>query len=307
MKMFLFCFLWFGSVLIWGAEPIRPLPVKVNYDRQKALLGKKLFSDPILSRNNTIACVHCHDLQHGGDDGLRFSFGIEGREGNVNAPTVYNSRYNFRQFWDGRARDLREQALCPIKNPHEMDQSVEEGIIKLKADAKYRQWFARLYPGGITRDTVADAIVEFEKALVTPNAPFDKYLRGSKAAMTKAAKKGYSLFKSKGCILCHNGMNIGGNFYNKFGIHQPIKSVNLGRYAVTHREKDRMVFKVPSLRNVAMTAPYLHDGRATTLTEVVKIMSKYQLGRDMTENEIRSIVAFLKSLSGKIPDIAGMP
>jgi len=305
MKIFLLCFLCFGSVLVWGAEPIQPLPVKVDYDRQKALLGKKLFSDPILSRNNTIACVHCHDLQHGGDDGLRFSFGIEGREGHVNAPTVYNSRYNFRQFWDGRARDLKEQALGPMENPHEMDQSVDEGIIKLKADAKYRQWFARLYPEGITRDTVADAIVEFEKALVTPNAPFDKYLRGDKAAMTKVAKKGYSLFKSKGCILCHNGMNIGGNFYNKFGIFEEAKGDYQGRYALTHREEDRMVFKVPSLRNIALTTPYMHDGETKTLEEAIKIMSDYQLGREVTEEEIRYIAAFLKSLSGTIPEIVG--
>jgi len=296
-------------VLSWqilsSAEPISPLPRQVEYHADKAALGKKLFYDPILSRNNTVACADCHNLQRGGDDGRSVSVGIEGRQGQLNALTVYNSRYNFRHFWDGRANGLKAQVFMSIGNPREMDQGVEETLRKLKAQPHYRKRFASLYKEGITRETVEDAIAEFEKALVTPDAPFDRYLRGDTTAISAAAKKGYTLFKSKGCILCHNGMNIGGNFYNKFGIFEEIESRYPGRYALTHHEEDRMLFRVPSLRNVALTAPYLHEGQAKTLWEVVEIMSKHQLGREMTKDEIGSIVAFLKTLNGKKPEIVG--
>ena len=292
-----------GSVL--QAEPIKPLPLKVAYDSKKAALGKKLFYDPILSRDNSIACVDCHDLQHGGDDGRTVSRGIEGREGMANALTVYNSRYNFRHFWDGRAKGLKAQVFMSIGNPKEMDQGVEETLAKLRADRTYREWFADLYADGVTRSTVEDAISEFEKALVTPNAPFDKYLRGDTGAIGQKAKEGYGLFKSKGCILCHNGINIGGNFYNKFGIYREVESSNPGRYALTHHDEDYMLFRVPSLRNVALTAPYMHDGRARSLKEAVEIMSKHQLGREMSPEEIGGIVSFLNTLTGEIPDIAG--
>lgn len=293
------------SFSLEAAEPIIPLPQSIEYDHAKAELGKKLFHDPILSSDGTIACVNCHLLDSGGDDGMKFSIGIKGQEGNVNSPTVLNSFFNFRQFWDGRAKDLEEQAAGPIENPVEMGHSIEKAVEKLKTHNAYHQIFTQLYPDGVTANTIFSAIAEFEKALITPNAPFDRYLRGDKNAISEEAKKGYHLFKTKGCILCHNGINIGGNLYNKFGIYKESNSAHLGRYHITKREEDKYVFKVPSLRNIAMTAPYMHDGRADTLKQAVIIMSQFQLGRYMEPEEIEAIVAFLESLTGEVPKILG--
>ncbi|MGC9350498.1 MAG: cytochrome-c peroxidase [Sulfurovum sp.] len=293
------------SLSLEATEPITPLPQSIEYDHAKAALGKKLFHDPILSKDGTIACVNCHLLESGGDDGMKFSIGIKGREGTVNSPTVLNSFFNFRQFWDGRAKDLEEQAAGPIENPVEMGHSIEKAVEKLKAHNAYPQIFTQLYPDGVTAENMLHAIAEFEKALITPNAPFDRYLRGEKNAISKEAKKGYQLFKTKGCIICHNGINIGGNLYNKFGIYKESNSAHLGRYHITQREEDRYVFKVPSLRNIALTAPYMHDGRADTLKQAVIIMSQFQLGRYMEPEEIEAIVAFLESLTGEVPKILG--
>ena len=302
-KLIKFFMMLFLTSLLFSTH-IKPLPQSSDYDPEKALLGKKLFFDPILSKDGTIACATCHDLQHGGDDGSRVSTGEASRKGTINAPTVYNAVFNFRQFWNGRAKDLKEQVAGPITNHVEMANTVANAVASLKKKPEYVAAFKRCYPEGITEDTLADAIAEFEKALITPNAPFDRYLNGDKNAISEQAKQGYRLFESKGCILCHNGVNIGGNFYNKFGIFKESNSTSLGRYEVTGREEDKYVFKVPSLRNVALTAPYMHDGRAKTLNEAVEIMTEHQLGRYMEPEEIDAIVAFLKSLTGNIPSIA---
>ena len=291
-----------ASITLFSA-PIKPIPDKIEVDIYKAELGKKLFFDPLLSKNGTISCATCHDLQNGGDDGLKFSFGIDGQEGNINAPTVYNAVFNFRQFWDGRAKDLKAQALGPIENPVEMGHNFPELVSSLDKEKRYHEAFNRVYSDGISKENIADAIAEFEKTLITPDAPFDRFLKGEKDALSEKAKKGYRLFESKGCILCHNGVNVGGNFYNKFGIYKDANSTELGRYNITKREEDKYVFKVPSLRNVALTAPYMHDGRAKTLTDAVEIMTEHQLGRYMNDEEIKEIVAFLKSLTGTIPHI----
>jgi len=268
------------------------------------MLGKKLFFDPILSKDNTIACVSCHNLLSGGDDNQNFSIGIRGQIGNVNAPTIYNALFNFRQFWDGRAKDLKEQAKGPIQNPVEMGHSLQNTVSTLKQKKSYADAFKEIYSDGITIDNIADAIAEFEKLLITPDAPFDRYLRGEKSAISKSAKNGYKLFIDKGCILCHHGINIGGNMYNTFGIFKDANSTNMGRYNITKNENDKYLFKVPSLRNIAKTAPYMHDGRIQTLREAVIFMTLYQLGREMSEKEIDDIVSFLESLTGVIPEIA---
>ena len=283
-----------------ASEPVTPLPQSIKVNQAKAKLGQALFFDPVLSHDGTITCATCHDLQNGGDDGLKVSFGIHGQKGVVNAPTVYNAVFNFRQFWDGRAKDLQEQAEGPVENPVEMGSSFKEVIAKLKK-SKYKKLFDAIYKDGITKENITDAIAEYEKTLITPNSRFDKYLRGDKNALTKDEKEGYELFKSKGCVSCHNGENIGGNLYNKFGIFQKTGSKWLGRYNVTHRERDKYFFKVPSLRNVARTAPYFHDGRTYSLKKAVEIMSLYQLGRHITKEEIKKIVAFLHSLNGELP------
>jgi len=285
------------------SAPIKPIPNEMKVDAKKVQLGKKLFFDPILSRDGTISCATCHDLQNGGDDGLKFSFGIDGQRGDINSPTVYNAVFNFRQFWDGRAKDLKEQVFGPIENPVEMGHSMDMTVKVLKKSSAYIKVFKDIYSDGITHENVADAIAEFEKTLITPNSPFDRYLKGDKEAISQKAKEGYLLFESKGCILCHHGVNVGGNFYNKFGIYKDVNSTNLGRYNITKREEDKYVFKVPSLRNIALTAPYMHDGRMSVLKDAVEFMTEHQLGRHMEPGETDAIVAFLKSLTGEIPEI----
>ena len=283
-----------------NAANITPIPKKIDFDYKKALLGKKLFFETKLSVDNTISCATCHDLNNGGDDGLAKSFGVEGKLGDVNAPTVLNSVFNFSQFWDGRAKDLKEQAIGPIENPVEMAHNFKKIIKDLNNSSEYKKEFELIYENGITKDNIVDAIAEFEKTLITPNSRFDRFLRGDKNALTQYEREGYEIFKNKGCITCHHGINVGGNHYNKFGSFSDIESANLGRYNVTGEEEDKYYFKVPTLRNIELTSPYFHDGREEDLKEAVKTMALVQLGRPITSDEINKIVAFLKTLTGKL-------
>lgn len=282
-------------------EPITPIPLEISVDIKKANLGKELFFDTILSKDNTISCHSCHLLTQGGDDNLQFSVGIDGKIGNINAPTVLNSTFNFVQFWDGRAKNLQEQAMAPITNPIEMGHNFEELIKKLEKSS-YKQKFNSIYKDGITPFNLSDAISEYEKTLITPNAPFDRYLRGEKDAISNETKQGYELFKTQGCIACHHGINVGGNLYAKFGVISQLQSDSKGRYEVTKNELDKYYFKVPTLRNIQLTAPYLHDGRIDNLEDVVKFMAHYQLGKSLSTEDVDKIVLFLKSLTGNIKD-----
>lgn len=300
----------------YSNEPIQPLPKVIKYDKSKALLGKKLYFDPILSKDNTVSCASCHNLELGGVDNLQFSFGIDGQKGNVNTPTVLNSIFNFRQMWDGRAKTLAHQVQFPITNPAEMGNSFEKLIETLKKDSYYNKTFNTLYQDGITKENIGDALEEFQKTLITPS-PFDEYLRGDENAITANQKKGYELFNKKGCISCHNGINIGGGLYAQFGltdesiandlINQNIASdfkgdyhPDFGLYNITKNDFDKFYFKVPTLRNVALTFPYLHNGRIKTLNEAISSIAKAQLGLDLTEEETFLIEEFLKSLNGKV-------
>ena len=289
----------------YAGELFSPLPQTPPYHSGKAALGMRLFFDPTLSRDNTVSCSSCHDLNQGGDDGLPVSVGIEGKQGTFNAPTVLNSRYNFVQFWDGRAPTLQEQAKSPLTNPVEMD-ATEASVVKaVKSNPDYVKAFTTLYPEGITFDTIVDAIARFEEALVTPDSRFDRYLRGDDKALTPQELTGLELFQSKGCVACHHGVNLGGNLYQKLGIIVPVAESQRwdGRFAITGKEEDRYVMKVPSLRNVTETAPYLHDGSLETLDKVVRLMAEHQLGRSLSEREIQSLVAFLHTLKGETPPI----
>ncbi len=288
----------FAVCTVW-AEPITPLPKYVPTNPQKVALGKSLFFDPILSKDGTVSCASCHDIFDGGDDGRQFSIGIEGRTGSINAPTVLNAVFNFRQFWDGRARDLQEQAAGPIENPVEMGNTFDN-LIQTLENSPYKARFEKIYPQGITKETITDAIAEFEKTLITPSA-FDRYLKGDQDAITQEQKEGYALFKQKGCIACHHGRNVGGNMYNKFGIIVSVKDNNPGRYNVTKNPIDKYFFKVPSLRNVTKTAPYFHNGKTKELKDAVYFMAKHQVGRPITEEEVQKIIAFLYSLEGDLP------
>ena len=305
MKVAVYCIVAvFFSVALFAEVLIEPIPETIDVHPAKVKLGKKLFSDPILSKKDDISCATCHILQSGGDDNMKFSFGEGGKKGSINSPTVHNSVFNFRQFWNGRAKDLKEQAKGPIENPVEMANTLENAAKKLKGDATYSAMFEKIYPDGVTVGNMLDAIAEYEKALITPNAPFDKYLNGEKKAISDEAERGYGLLVSKGCILCHHGVNVGGNLYNKFGIFHESNSSDLGRYDITGRVEDKYVFKVPSLRNVELTEPYMHDGSVKTLRDAVLVMTQYQLGREMTAQEIDDIVAFLRSLTAPIPPLA---
>jgi len=295
------------ATLSWRSEePIRALPRAANVAPDKAALGERLFKDPRLSRDDTVACTFCHDLAAGGVDHRQTAVGIGGQTGPVNTPTVFNAAFNFAQFWDGRAASLEQQVAGPVTNPKEMASSWDQVLAKLSADAGYRAEFARLYADGITATNIADAIATFERTLVTPDSPFDRYLRGDAGALTADQREGYRRFKIYGCASCHQGANVGGNLFQRFGImsdpladKRPSSDADLGRYNVTHREEDRRVFKVPSLRNIALTAPYFHDGSAETLDDAVARMGRAQLGRELSAEDRRLIVAFLQSLTGQ--------
>lgn len=292
-------FILFFNIILFSKEPITPIPLEIEFDKEKANLGKELFFDPILSKDNTISCHSCHILEQGGDDNLQFSFGVDGKVGNMNSPTVFNSTFNFVQFWDGRAKNLQEQAQGPITNEVEMAHTFEE-IIKILNNTEYKEKFRKIYKDGVTKNNITDSLAQFQKTLITPNSPFDKYLRGDKNAISKEQKQGYELFKNQGCIACHHGVNVGGNLYAKFGLISKLQSDSKGRYEVTKNELDKYYFKVPTLRNIELTSPYLHDGRIEELEDIVKFMAHYQLGKSLSEEEVKKIVLFLKSLTGDL-------
>jgi len=295
-----------GAAAAQTDEPIKPIPLEVKLDPKKVALGEKLFNDKRLSRDNSLSCASCHNLSAGGVDGSPSSVGIGGAKGPINAPTVFNSALNFRQFWDGRANSLEEQAAGPIHNPKEMGSNWVEVLGKLKQDAALVAQFKEVYPDGLQAKNVQDGISTFERTLVTPNARFDKYLRGDKNAINADELKGYELFKKYGCVACHQGVAVGGNMFQTFGVMgdyfakrgNPTEA-DLGRYNVTKNEADKHVFKVPSLRNVALTAPYFHDGSAKTLNDAVAVMFKYQLGRSASQQDRDQIVMFLRTLTGE--------
>lgn len=280
---------------------ITPLPTSIPYDKEKAMLGKQLYMDTSLSKDGKVSCNTCHDLKRYGVDNEIFSIGADGvLDEPFNSPTTFNSVFNFVQFWDGKAKNLADQAKNPFTNPKEMALKDEAEVVKrVEANAKYKASFDKIY-GEITMQNITDAIAEFEKTLITPNSPFDRYLNGDENAISSQAKRGWEAFKSNGCVACHQGQNVGGTMYQKIGIFEPYPNQeNLGRYEITKIESDKMVFKVPSLRNVAKTAPYYHDGSIPTLDACVQFMAYYQLGRFLDQQTVDDIVAFLESLTGE--------
>lgn len=287
-----------------AGEPIQPIPPAKISNPAMVELGKKLFFDPRLSRSGFISCNSCHNLSMGGTDNIKSSIGDRWQKGPINSPTVLNSSMNLAQFWDGRAKDLKEQAGGPIANPGEMAFSHELAIGVLASIPAYRAEFNKVFKkDDINIDQVTRAIAAFEEVLVTPDSRFDQWLKGKKNALTKDELAGYQLFKSSGCIACHNGPAVGGNSFQKMGIVEAYKATSAaeGRSAVTGKDSDRFNFKVPTLRNVELTYPYFHDGEAATLKQAVDVMGRLQLGRQFDEEENRKLVAFLKTLTGKQP------
>lgn len=287
-------------------EPLKPLPELPRQDAGRVALGRQLFHDPRLSVNNTLSCASCHQLDRNGADNRALSLGFDGKPVAINTPTVLNASLNFRQFWDGRVETLEEQSDVVVTSPHEMGSDWDTVLKRIGEDPDYRRSFSATYPDGLTKVNVQRALAAFERTLLTPGSRFDQYLLGDTAILSYEEKQGYQRFKEYGCIACHQGVNIGGNMFQKFGVFgdyiadrgQATKA-DLGRFNVTGDEADRAVFKVPSLRNVALTAPYFHDGSAATLEQAVDIMFQYQLGR-MPGNEDKTlIIQFLKTLTGQ--------
>lgn len=288
-------------------EPIQPiLPAQIT-DPAKVELGKQLFFDPRLSRSGFISCNSCHNLSMGGSDNLQTSIGHNWQQGPINSPTVLNSSLNVAQFWDGRAADLKEQAAGPIANPGEMAFTHTLAVDTLRSIPQYSEAFARVYGvQQITIDEVTDAIAEFEETLVTPFSRFDRWLLGDTQAMTEDELRGYQLFKDTGCVACHNGPAAGGNSFQKMGLISAYETANPaeGVAGLTGQDADRFKFKVPTLRNVELTYPYFHDGAYWTLEEAVDVMARLQLGRQLGDEDIASITAFLKTLTGQQPSFA---
>jgi cytochrome c peroxidase len=282
-------------------EPIIPLPDRLPLNRQKVILGEKLFHDVNLSHNKTLSCASCHDLNKGGADGLSLPITAQNQKNKLpnqpifNSPTVFNSTFNFAQGWEGKTRTLKLQAAIPLFNTFEMGNTSWSDILNyLELSPSYQSQFSQVYASAkIEGEHVLDAISEFERSLITPNSRFDLYLKGDKQVLSTYELDGYQLFKDRGCISCHHGINIGGNMFQKAGVFKPLFE------NVAYMNNNQKLFKVPSLRNIALTAPYFHDGSIETLEEAIDLMAKHQLGVTLLQDENNKIQAFLKTLTGQ--------
>lgn len=297
---------------LFGAIPVVPPPVPgVESTPARLALGKMLYFEPRLSQSHTISCNSCHVVGLGGVDLQETSIGHRWQRGGRNAPTVLNAVFNTAQFWDGRARDLQDQAGGPLLNPVEMDMTAEHVVDQLKGIPGYVDAFARAFPGQqepISLDNVRDSIALFEATLVTPNSPFDRYLRGDANALTAAQQEGLQLFIDKGCAGCHGGINIGGGMYAPFGVverpgAEMLPPGDKGRFEVTKTVSDEYVFKVPTLRNIELTPPYFHTGSAWDLRQAVAVMGSSQLGIELSVADVDRITDFLRALTGEQPEV----
>lgn len=298
---------WLGESDALRGALIPPLPPSLPVDANKVALGRKLYHDKRLSGDDTVSCATCHDLGKGGTDQAQVSTGVRGQKGGINAPTTFNSAFQFVQFWDGRAATLQDQAGGPPNNPVEMDSNWEQIIGKLNADATFSAEFKACYPEGFTDKNITDAIAEFERTLVTPDCRFDKYLRGDTRALSADELRGHDVFKDAGCATCHSGVLLGGASYELMGRHAdyfkdrgtPVSDADKGRMNASKDPKDLHRFKVPTLRNIARTFPYFHDGSANDLKQAVTTMAKYQCNEKLSDADVAALVAFLETLTGQ--------
>jgi cytochrome c peroxidase len=294
-----------AKLKLFSTAPDSVPPKDGELTAEKVALGRMLYYDTRLSKSQKISCNSCHDLAKYGVDGLATSDGHKGQKGDRNAPTVYNAAGHFVQFWDGRAKDVEEQAKGPVLNPVEMAMASDKVVVEtLKSMPGYVDAFKKAFPGEkdpVTYDNLGKAIGAFERKLVT-SSRWDKFLKGDDAALTAEEKAGLATFISTGCTTCHAGAYMGGNMFQKVGAVKPWPdAADPGRFKVTKNDADKMMFKVPSLRNIEKTGPYFHDGRTSTLIEAITKMSEYQVGKTLTDAEAKSIEAFLKALTGEIP------
>jgi cytochrome c peroxidase len=305
------------EVMKQAQELFQPIPVEapavdgLKVTADKIALGKMLYFEPRLSEAHNISCNSCHQVGLGGVDARSNSIGHSWQHGGRNAPTVLNAVFNTAQFWDGRAADLKEQAGGPIANPIEMGITKEHAVEQLKSIPGYVEAFKQAYPGAadpITYANIEEAIAAFETTLITPNAPFDKYLKGDADALSAVQKEGLALFIEKGCSTCHNGINVGGGMYAPFGVVQKpgaeiLPPDDKGRIVVTKTADDEYVFKVPTLRNIELTGPYFHSGASWDLKQAVAVMGSAQLGAELSAEEADKISAFLLTLTGEQPQV----
>jgi cytochrome c peroxidase len=268
-------------------EPITAIPEPVTTDRLKVKLGERLFEDKRLSHDNSRSCSSCHDISTNGAGRSSHEIGLDGSRLPLNTLTIFNAALNFRYSWEGKYRTLEADALAALEGPTTMGTSASEVVEKLKADINVRRDFAVAYGGGPDQASILDALARFERTLVTPGSRFDRWLTGDTAALSEDEMNGYQLFKSLGCISCHQGVNVGGNLFERHGIFHPLASPK------------PEILRVPSLRNVAVTAPYFHDGSALTLEDAVRQMAVSQLNSTLTDQQVNAIVAFLQTLTGR--------
>lgn len=318
LSLFFFASLTFSALAFEALPKQAPVPKDNPITMDKVKLGQQLFFDPRLSKTGTISCNSCHNVMAGGDDSRPHSVGVDGKVGQRSAPTVWNSAFLSVQFWDGRAPSLEEQAKGPMTNPVEMGMDSHDLVIRRIAKIPgYQSQFKKAFPGSkkITIDQVAKAIATYERTLITPNSPFDRFVNGDQKAISAAAKKGAELVQTVGCVACHSGPNFAGplnsegqGFFQKFPAIPDAQlekkygfSKDLGRFTVTNKEEDKNLWRVPTWRNVAITAPYFHNGSVSTLAEAVRVMAKTQLSRDLSASEVKNIVAFLETLTGEFP------
>ena len=310
----------FSASATFKALPTKvPVPADNPMTPQKIELGKMLFFDPRLSIDGTISCNSCHNVMSHGGDGRPVGVGIHGQRGGRGSPTVWNSAFQTVQFWDGRAATLEEQAKGPLINGVEMGMTSHDFTLeRLRQIPGYVEAFKKAFPkekNSFTIDTMAKALASYERTLITPNSPFDKYMRGTKKAMTAQQIRGMKLVDEIGCTSCHTGDNFSGEgFKMGEGNYQPFPQIpgskydkqydimaDLGRYEATKNPEDKNKWRVPTWRNVAITAPYFHNGKVKTLDEAVRVMAKTQLDVDLKENQVDDIVAFLNALTGEFP------
>ncbi len=304
----------------WQALPdVAPAPKDNPTTQAKVELGKKLYMDPRFSSTGTVSCNSCHNVMEGGDDSRPTSMGVHGKTGGRNAPTVWNSAFHSVQFWDGRANLLEDQAKGPVANPVEMGmKDVETAMERVRRIPGYKAEFEKVFgKDGMTVDNAARAVAAFERTLITPNSPYDKFVKGDKTALSAQQQRGMEKFAATGCASCHSGpafngpkMPFGQGFYAKFPTFSDndyVKKYNLmadkGREEATGKAADAHMFRVPTLRNITDTAPYFHNGSVNDLGEAVRVMAKTQLNKDLSDEDVADIVAFLSALTGEYPQI----
>ncbi len=304
----------------WQALPDKaPEPADNPTTPEKIELGRMLYFDPRFSATGTVSCNTCHNLMLGGDDNRNFSMGVHGQMGGRSAPTVWNAAFASTQFWDGRAATLEEQAKGPVVNPVEMGMSeVESAMDRVRAIPGYKAYFERAFGGDnpMTVDNAAKAVAAFERTMITPNSPYDRFVKGDSSALDEQQQRGMQTFADSGCTGCHSGAAFSGpavaagqGFFMKFPTFQDNAYVSKydflkdqGRFDVTGKEADKHLFKVPTLRNIALTAPYFHNGSVATLDEAVRVMAKTQLNQDLSDQQVADMVAFLNALTGEFPE-----